>query len=108
MQQAQLVACNVVTTLQNRRNRLQENEKLLPFNYNNLGEMMTLGASDATINSLGGLVQLSGASASILRRLIYAVRMPTTSQAARAALSSSASRVSKAILEKQREKYDSP
>jgi len=108
MQQAQLVACNVVTTLQNKKNRLQENEKLLPFNYNNLGEMMTLGKSDATINSLGGLVQLSGTSASILRRLIYAVRMPTTSQAARAALSSSVSRVSKAILEKQQNKYDSP
>lgn len=101
MQQAQLVACNVVTTLNNRTSRSKGKEKLLPFSYNNLGEMMTLGTSEATINSLGGLVQISGSSASILRRLIYAVRMPTSFQAARAVLSSSATRVSKAISEKQ-------
>ena len=66
---------------------------MLPFEYLNLGEMMTLGTDDATISSLGGLVQLNGPAASIARRLIYAVRMPTVRQGVTAAVESTGRRV---------------
>ena len=116
MQQAQITAYNVLSVLDEGSRR---KAKLLPFKYADLGEMMTLGSYDATINSLGGLVKLRGPSArcvisfllfhgkystyislfinngSVLRRLIYSIRMPTTTQAITAALSSSLSRVSK-------------
>jgi len=62
--------------------------KLLPFSYLNLGEMMTLGTNDATISTLGG-IELSGPAASWLRRLVYAVRMPTPGQGFLAAVDGS-------------------
>jgi NADH dehydrogenase len=56
-------------------------ENLDSFRYIPLGEMLTLGTLDAAITSLGGWVTLSGPLAAIGRRAVYAVRMPTTSQA---------------------------
>ena len=51
------------------------NRPLLPFSYQPLGEMMTLGTDNATISGLG--VQLDGSLAYIARRLIYLYRLPT-------------------------------
>ncbi len=48
---------------------------LLPFRYQALGEMMTLGKDNATLAGLG--LKLDGAPAHIARRLIYLYRMPT-------------------------------
>ena len=48
---------------------------LLTFQYQHLGEMMTLGADDATLAGLG--VQLNGVTAHLARRMIYLMRMPT-------------------------------
>ena len=97
IQQAPVAAWNVFATIMNkegRRDRSGDEYKLLPFEYLNLGEMMTLGSDDATISSLGGLVQLNGPAASIARRLIYAVRMPTVRQGVTAAVESTGRRVS--------------
>jgi NADH dehydrogenase len=48
---------------------------LLPFRYQALGEMMTLGTDNATLAGLG--VKLEGSFAHIVRRLAYLYRMPT-------------------------------
>ena len=96
IQQAPVAAWNVFATVMNkegRRDRSGDEYKMLPFEYLNLGEMMTLGTDDATISSLGGLVQLNGPAASIARRLIYAVRMPTVRQGVTAAVESTGRRV---------------
>lgn len=51
------------------------NRPLLSFRYQPLGEMMTLGTDDATINGLG--IKLDGSMAYVARRLIYLYRLPT-------------------------------
>ena len=51
------------------------NRPLLPFRYQPLGEMMTLGTDNATISGLG--LKLDGSLAYIARRLIYLYRLPT-------------------------------
>ena len=51
------------------------NRPLLSFRYQPLGEMMTLGMDNATINGLG--LKLDGPMAYIARRLIYLYRLPT-------------------------------
>lgn len=48
---------------------------LLPFRYQALGEMMTLGKDSAVLNGLG--LKLEGTPAYIARRLIYLYRLPT-------------------------------
>lgn len=48
---------------------------ILPFRYQNLGEMMTLGTDNATLTGLG--ITLEGNLAHIVRRLAYLSRMPT-------------------------------
>jgi NADH dehydrogenase len=48
---------------------------LLPFRYQPLGEMMTLGIDNATLTGLG--VKLDGPLAYVARRLAYLYRMPT-------------------------------
>lgn len=48
---------------------------LLPFRYQYLGEMMTLGINEATLTGLG--VQLNGTLAHLVRRFAYLNRMPT-------------------------------
>lgn len=83
MQQASVAAWNVYQTLN------KHSKKLLPFRYLDLGEMMTLGTNDATIHSLGGLLQTKGPTASLMRRLIYSLRMPTSMQRFQAGFESS-------------------
>ena len=51
------------------------NRPLLSFRYQPLGEMMTLGTDNATINGLG--IKLDGPAAYVARRLIYLYRLPT-------------------------------
>ncbi|MEO1692640.1 MAG: NAD(P)/FAD-dependent oxidoreductase, partial [Cyanobacteria bacterium J06631_6] len=51
------------------------NRPLLPFRYQPLGEMMTLGTDNATINGLG--LKLDGPAAYVARRLVYLYRLPT-------------------------------
>jgi NADH dehydrogenase len=48
---------------------------LLPFRYNHLGEMLTLGTDTAALSGLG--LQLDGPAAYLVRRLAYLYRMPT-------------------------------
>jgi NADH dehydrogenase len=48
---------------------------LLPFRYQSLGEMLTLGVDNATVNGLG--VKLDGPVAYLARRLVYLYRLPT-------------------------------
>ncbi|NER21029.1 MAG: NAD(P)/FAD-dependent oxidoreductase [Symploca sp. SIO1C2] len=66
-QQADYTAWNIWASLTGR--------PLLPFRYQNLGEMMTLGINNATLTGLG--VKLDGPLAHIARRLAYLYRMPT-------------------------------
>lgn len=54
---------------------LATNRPLLSFRYQPLGEMMTLGTDNATINGLG--LKLDGPMAYVARRLIYLYRLPT-------------------------------
>jgi len=49
-----------------------------------------------------GLVEASGPAASVLRRLIYAVRMPTTQQALTAAISSATKRFEALLVSSSR------
>ena len=51
------------------------NRPLLSFRYQPLGEMMTLGTDNATVNGLG--LKLDGPMAYITRRLVYLYRLPT-------------------------------
>ena len=48
---------------------------LLPFRYQELGEMLVLGINNATFNGLG--MELDGPLAYLTRRLIYLYRLPT-------------------------------
>lgn len=56
---------------------------LLPFRYQGLGEMMTLGTDDATLSGLG--IKLEGQMAHLARRLIYLYRLPTVDHQVRVA-----------------------
>lgn len=67
LQQADFAAWNIWATI------LQK--PLLPFRYNDLGEMMTLGNNNATLSGLG--LQLDGPLAYLARRLVYLYRLPT-------------------------------
>ncbi|MDB9375851.1 NAD(P)/FAD-dependent oxidoreductase [Nodularia sphaerocarpa] len=66
-QQADYTAWNIWASLTNR--------PLLPFRYQQLGEMMALGKDNATLTGLG--IKLDGSFAYIARRLAYLYRMPT-------------------------------
>ncbi|MEG4228072.1 NAD(P)/FAD-dependent oxidoreductase [Microcoleus sp. N9_B2] len=66
-QQADYTAWNIWASLTDR--------PLLPFRYQPLGEMMTLGIDNATLSGLG--IKLDGQLAHIARRLAYLYRMPT-------------------------------
>lgn len=97
MQQADIVARNLLLSH-------EANTPLEKFRFVPLGEMLTLGGSlsDASITSLGGLVELEGPLAAIGRRVVYAARMPTVTQAVTAAVNagivSIASGISKSSL----------
>lgn len=66
-QQADYVGWNLWADLTDR--------PILPFRYQNLGEMMTLGKDNATLAGLG--ITLEGNLAHVVRRLAYLSRMPT-------------------------------
>ena len=66
-QQADYAGWNIWASLTNR--------PLLPFRYQYLGEMMTLGTDNATFSGLG--IKLDGSLAYVARRLAYLYRMPT-------------------------------
>lgn len=66
-QQADYTAWNIWATLTNR--------PLLPFRYQQLGEMMTLGVDNATLTGLG--IKLDGRLAYVARRIAYLYRLPT-------------------------------
>lgn len=66
-QQADYTAWNIWASLTNR--------PLLPFHYQQLGEMMTLGKNNATLTGLG--IKLDGPLASVARRIAYLYRLPT-------------------------------
>ncbi|MBN3882318.1 MAG: NAD(P)/FAD-dependent oxidoreductase [Nostoc sp.] len=66
-QQADYTAWNIWATLTNR--------PLLPFHYQQLGEMMALGIDNATLTGLG--IKLDGPLAYIARRVAYLYRLPT-------------------------------
>jgi demethylphylloquinone reductase len=66
-QQADYAGWNVWASLTDR--------PLLPFRYQALGEMMTLGTDNATLSGLG--LHLNGLPAHVARRMIYLFRMPT-------------------------------
>ncbi|MGB3295877.1 MAG: FAD-dependent oxidoreductase, partial [Phormidesmis sp.] len=67
LQQADYAAWNIWAGLTGR--------PLLPFRYQHLGEMMTLGSDNATLSGLG--LKLDGSLAHVVRRLTYLYRMPT-------------------------------
>ncbi len=67
LQQADYAAWNIWASLTGR--------PLLPFRYQHLGEMMTLGTDNATLSGLG--IKLEGNLAHVVRRLTYLYRMPT-------------------------------
>ena len=67
LQQADYCGWNIWASLTDR--------PILPFRYQHLGEMMTLGADNATLTGLG--IQLDGIAAHIARRLAYLYRLPT-------------------------------
>ncbi|MBT9316562.1 NAD(P)/FAD-dependent oxidoreductase [Leptothoe spongobia] len=67
LQQADYTAWNIWASLTGR--------PPLPFRYQHLGEMMTLGNDTATLTGLG--LKLDGTTAHIVRRLTYLYRMPT-------------------------------
>jgi len=77
MQQGEHVALNL--------NLLINNEKLLPFKFNDNGEMMSLGIGEASISGSG--LTLSGKLAFDLRRIIYASRMPKIGKSLKSAAS---------------------
>ena len=101
MQQADIVSKNILMKRAN-----EGAESTLPlerFTYVPLGEMLTLGATEAAISGIGGLVELEGPLASAARRLVYAARMPTKEQTATALLNqlvSGAATVAMKALEK--------
>jgi NADH dehydrogenase len=66
-QQADYTAWNIWASVTGR--------PLLPFRYQHLGEMMTLGTDNATFTGLG--IKLDGPLAYLTRRLAYLYRMPT-------------------------------
>lgn len=77
--------------------------KPLTFNYTPLGEMLTLGSTQAAISSLEGMVSLGGPYASLIRRLVYILRMPTKRQrgvAAKSWVQARLSKITKEILGK--------
>ncbi|MGF1492306.1 MAG: NAD(P)/FAD-dependent oxidoreductase [Microcoleaceae cyanobacterium] len=67
LQQADYVGWNIWASITHR--------PLLPFRYQSLGEMMTLGVDNATLTGLG--VKLEGQLAHLARRLVYLYRLPT-------------------------------
>ncbi|TVQ14807.1 MAG: NAD(P)/FAD-dependent oxidoreductase [Leptolyngbya sp. DLM2.Bin27] len=84
LQQADFVGWNIWASLGGGEASAAKNRPELPFRYNHMGEMMTLGTSRATLTGLG--LQLDGELAYVARRLTYLYRMPTFSHQVRVGL----------------------
>lgn len=100
MQQSGLVAKNVKIMSEVEpvsRGDAALSDKLGKFKFLNLGEMLTLGLTDASVTSLGGWLQLSGPLASIGRRLVYIVRQPTKTQTVKSLVAASIVTTSKVV-----------
>ena len=70
------------------RTNSEPSQRLLEkFTYVPLGEMLTLGGTNAAVNGLNENVKFSGPSAAAARRLVYSYRMPTPTQGLTAAAS---------------------
>jgi demethylphylloquinone reductase len=67
IQQADYTAWNIWASMSDR--------PLLPFRYQTLGEMLSLGVDNATLTGLG--IKLDGSLAYLTRRLAYLYRLPT-------------------------------
>lgn len=78
IQQAEYAAWNVWASL--------TEKPMLPFRYTHLGEMMVLGADNATVASPLG-VEIEGQAAWVARRVAYLARLPTDGHRARVAAS---------------------
>jgi NADH:ubiquinone reductase (non-electrogenic) len=76
-QQADYAAWNVWSVMSSR--------PLLPFKYQHLGDMMTLGKTDAAVALPLNLAVVDGPAAAALRRAAYLYRMPTTEHRAKLA-----------------------
>ena len=77
MQQGEYIAGNLKLLI--------NNETLLPFKFNDNGEMMSLGIGEASISGIG--LTLSGKLAFDLRRIIYASKMPKIDKSIKSAAS---------------------
>ena len=75
--QGDAVAIDSISTVNNTR---RTKPVLQDFRFLNLGEMISLGDTNAAMTSLGGWVTVGGPLAAVARRLVYVVRMPTLSQ----------------------------
>ncbi len=69
MQQGLLTATNIIS--------LRQNNKLKPFEFDDLGEMLSLGIGNASITGYG--ITLAGPLAFEIRRLAYLMRIPSRS-----------------------------
>jgi len=78
LQQANYAAWNVVAH--------SAGKPMLPFKYQHLGNMMSLGPKDAAIALPIGNLALNGFAASAIRKAAYAYRMPTPESAATTAV----------------------
>ena len=76
-QQADYAAWNVWSAMSSR--------PLLPFKYQHLGDMMTLGKTDAAVALPLNLAVVDGPAAAALRRAAYLYRMPTNEHRAKLA-----------------------
>ena len=70
MQQGHLTAQNIIS--------IRDSKKLKPFEFDDLGEMLSLGIGNASITGYG--ITLAGPLAFEIRRLAYLTRMPGFSQ----------------------------
>lgn len=89
MQQSSTVSYNIIENIKKNTKNNLKNIKFKEFKFLNLGEMLTLGDTNAAITSLNGWIKLSGPIAAAGRRAIYAVRMPTITQSVKAFLAAS-------------------
>lgn len=92
MQQSEIVSANLIIRHQRALKSLPEpkSQFLEKYTYIPLGEMLTLGKTNAAVNSLGDNLKIDGPIAAAARRLVYAFRMPTQDQQVRALFSSAA------------------
>ena len=62
---------------------MRSGEKLMPFKYQDRGEMLSLGIGEATITGLG--VTIAGPIAFHIRRMAYLTKLPNLSLGIRSA-----------------------